>query len=97
MKWKEQASITQRIVCSLMRLIVHFVMCIRRHRQSYFVVRHLCLCMSVNYILPIGYFYILFYYMVGLGVKYNTLNKLDTVINADNGGFFDYLRNLLLW
>jgi hypothetical protein len=35
--------------------------------------------------------------MVGLGVKYNTLNKLDTVINADNGGFFDYLRNLLLW
>lgn len=45
-------------------------------------------CMSGNYILPIGYFYILFYDMVGLSVKYNTLNKLDTDINSDNGGFF---------
>lgn len=25
---------------------------------------------------------------VGLGVKYNTMNTLDTVINSGNGGLF---------
>lgn len=37
--------------------------------------------------------------MAGLDVKYNTLNKLDTVVNSDNGGFFffGYLRNPLTW